>query len=139
MTFLWRAAGKPEPKTIRSPYSDCQDASKYYFKAVLWASEVGITKGYSDGTFRPDDPCLREHVVTFLWRFAQKPEPKGSGNRFNDVTKSDYYYKATLWASEKGITKGYSTGEYAGGFGPKLDCLREHVVTFIYRLAKSLE
>jgi len=136
VTFLWRTAGKPEPKTTVSKFSDVQDKSKYYYKAVLWASENGITAGYNDGTFKPDATCLREHVVTFLWRYAHKPEPKTAKNPFNDVRQSDYYYKAALWANEKGIAKGYSTGEYAGGFGPKLDCLREHVVTFLYRYAK---
>ena len=130
--FLWRLAGKPEPKSTRNPFSDVS-ISKYYYKAVLWAAENGITKGYSDGTFRPDETCLREHVVTFLWRYAEKPEPGVTKSPFNDVKASDYYYRAALWANEKGIAKGYSSGEHKGGFGPKLDCLREHVVTFLYR------
>lgn len=136
VTFLWRAAGQPSPENMNSPFSDVQDPSKYYYKAVLWAAEQNITKGYSDGTFRPGATCLREHVVTFLWRYAKEPAPKTSKNPFNDVKSSDYYYKAVLWANENGIAKGYSAGEHAGGFGPKLDCLREHVVTFLYRLLK---
>ena len=136
VTFLWRLAGRPEPFNLNSPFSDVQDRSKYYYKAVLWASEKGITKGYADGTFKPDAACLREHVVTFLWRYANQPAPKTSRNPFNDVTASDYYYKAALWANEKGIAKGYSSGPHTDGFGPKLDCLREHVVTFLYRYAK---
>ena len=136
VTFLWRLAGKPNPKSMKSPFKDVQDSSKYYYKAVLWAAEKGITGGYSDGTFKPSATCLREHVVTFLWRYAGKPDPKVSKNPFNDVRSSDYFYKAALWANAKGIAKGYTTGEYAGGFGPKLDCLREHVVTFLYRYAK---
>jgi hypothetical protein len=136
VTFLWRLAGKPEPKSRKSSFTDVQDKRKYYYKAVLWASDMGITKGYSDGSFRPDDTCLREHVVTFLWRYAKQPSPKTSKNPFNDVKSSDYYYKAVLWANEKGIAKGYSSGAHAGGFGPKLDCLREHVVTFLYRYAE---
>lgn len=136
VTFLWRTAGKPEPENISSPFTDVQDSSKYYYKAVLWAAEQGITKGYADGSFKPQETCLREHVVTFLWRYAGKPNPTVSRNPFNDVGSSDYYYRAVLWANEKGIAKGYSTGEHAGGFGPKLDCLREHVVTFLYRAMK---
>ena len=136
VTFLWRLAGKPNPKSMKSPFKDVQDSSKYYYKAVLWAAEKGITGGYSDGTFRPSATCLREHVVTFLYRYAGKPDPGVTKNPFNDVKPSDYYYKAALWANAKGIAKGYSTGEHAGGFGPKLDCLREHVVTFLYRYAK---
>jgi hypothetical protein len=136
VTFLWRLAGKPQPKSTAAGFSDVADPSLYYYKAVLWAAEKGITAGYSDGTFRPDDTCLREHAVTFLWRYAGKPAPKTSSNPFNDIYTSDYYYRATLWASEKRIANGYSEGEYAGGFGPKLDCLREHIVTFMYRYAK---
>lgn len=136
VTFLWRLAGKPNPKSTVSSFSDVTDSSLYYYKAVLWAAEKKITGGYDDGTFRPDDTCLREHAVTFLWRYAGKPAPKTSTNPFNDVYASDYYYRASLWANEKGISKGYSEGEYAGGFGPKLDCLREHIVTFMYRYAK---
>jgi hypothetical protein len=135
VTFLWRLSGKPEPKSTASAFSDV-DSSAYYYKAVLWAAEKGITKGYDDGTFRPDDTCLREHAVTFLWRVAGKPAAKTKTNAFNDVSVSDYYYTAALWANENGIAKGYSEGEHAGGFGPKLDCLREHIVTFMYRYAK---
>lgn len=132
VTFLWRFAGKPESETDNNPFTDV-DSSKYYYKAVLWAAEKGITKGYSDGTFRPDDTCLREHVATFLWRYAGEPEPSEQENPFNDVGDTDYYYKATVWANQNGIAKGYTSGEHAGGFGPGLDCLREHVVTFLYR------
>ena len=133
VTFLWRLAGKPNPKSMNSPFTDVKDSSKYYYKAVLWAVEQGITKGYADGTFKPNDTCLREHVVTFLYRYAGKPNPGVTKNPFNDVRSSDYYYNAALWANAKGIAKGYSDGPHAGGFGPKLDCLREHVVTFLYR------
>ncbi len=136
VTFLWRLAGRPEPRSLVSGFTDVQDSSKYYYKAVLWAAEQGITAGYDDGTFRPDDTCLREHVVTFLWRYAGRPAPSAQTNPFNDVNVSEYYYRPAVWASEKGIAKGYTTGEHAGGFGPKLDCLREHVVTFLYRYAK---
>ena len=132
VTFLWRLAGKPEPKSMKSPFSDVNDSSKYYYKAVLWAAEQKITGGYKDGTFRPDETCLREHVVTFLYRYAGKPQITVN-NPFNDIDSSDYYYNASVWANENGIAKGYSSGEYSGGFGPKLDCLREHVVTFLYR------
>jgi len=136
VTFLWRLAGRPDPKDMNSPFSDVQDRSKYYYKAVLWAAELGITKGYQDGTFKPNATCLREHVVTFLYRYAGQPSIGVSKNPFNDISSSDYYYKPVLWAVNRGITNGYSSGPNAGGFGPKLDCLREHVVTFLYRYAK---
>ena len=71
--------------------------------------------------------------MTFLRSLAGKPNPGVTKNPFNDVKSSDYYYNAALWANAKGIAKGYSDGPHAGGFGPKLDCLREHVVTFLYR------
>ncbi|MBQ7991440.1 MAG: Ig-like domain-containing protein [Solobacterium sp.] len=136
VTFLWRLEGKPEPENLKSPFRDVQNRNAYYYKAVLWAAEKGITKGYSDGTFKPDATCLREHVVTFLYRYAGKPNIGTSTNPFNDIRSSDYYYKPVLWAVSRGITNGYSSGPNAGGFGPKLDCLREHVVTFLYRYAK---
>ena len=136
VTFLWRLAGQPEPKSTKNPFSDVQ-SGKYYYKAVLWAAEQGITKGYKDGTFRPDDTCLREHVVTFLYRYAGSPAIRPLTNPFNDVKMSDYYYRAAVWANQNRIANGYSTGEHAGGFGPKLDCLREHVVTFLYRYASK--
>ncbi len=137
VTFLWRLAGKPNPRSMTSPFRDVKDSSKYYYKAVLWAAEKGITGGYDDGTFRPDATCLREHVVTFLYRYAGKPGIGTSTNPFNDIRSSDYYYKPVLWAVSRGITNGYSSGPNAGGFGPKLDCLREHVVTFLYRYANQ--
>jgi hypothetical protein len=135
VTFLWRLAGKPEPSADAKTFPDVSQNS-YYYKAVLWAAEQGITHGYADGTFRPDESCLREHAVTFLYRMAGTPAPKTTVNPFNDVKASDYYYNAVLWANEEGIAKGYTTGANAGGFGPKLNCLREHIVTFMYRYAK---
>ena len=130
---LRRLAGMPNPSSMVSEFSDVQDTKKYYCKAVLWAAEKGITKGYDDGTFRPGDTCLREHVVTFLWRYAGKPNVSMT-NHFTDVKTSGYYCKAVMWAAKNNITKGYSDDNYRT-FRPKLDCLREHVVTFLYRCA----
>lgn len=127
VTFLWKMAGQPEPSSSAS-FSDVKKGS-YYYNAVLWAAEKGITKGYDNGTFGVGKSCLREHAVTFLWRLAGKPLPQTSSNKFSDIKKSDYYYNAVLWASENTIAKGYSDGTY----GPKKDCLREHIVTFLYR------
>ena len=133
VTFLWRLAGRPEPENLKSPFSDLQNPNVYYYKPVLWAAEQQITKGYSDGTFRPHETCLREHVVTFLYRYAGEPSYHPTVNPFNDINNTDYYYLPAVWANKNGIANGYSSGEHAGGFGPKLDCLREHVVTFLYR------
>ena len=136
MTFLWRMAGQPEPKSTVSPFSDVKKGA-YYFKAVLWGVEKGITKGYSSGPyagkFGVGLPCTREQAMTFLWRMAGQPGPKTTVNKFKDIQKSNYYYKAVLWASENGIANGYNSGEYAGKYGVGLPCLREHMVTFLSR------
>ena len=140
VTFLWRLAGKPNPKSSTIKNNKFKDikSSDYYYKAVLWAFEKGITKGYANDkftTFRPDEKCLREHAVTFLWRLAGKPSVKNVTNSFKDVKSTDYYYKAVLWAASKNITKGYADDNYKT-FRPAVACLREHIVTFLYRYAK---
>ena len=136
MTFLWRMAGQPNPKTTRNPFPDVP-SNAYYTKAVLWGVENGITNGYSSGEyagkFGVGLPCTREQAMTFMWRMAGKPEPKAGANPFKDIKPSDYYYKAVLWASQNGIANGYSSGEYAGKYGVGLACLREHMVTFLSR------
>lgn len=141
MTFLWRLAGEPEPKTGSSRFPDVKRGA-YYYKAVLWGVENGITNGYSsgehEGLFGVGLPCTREQAMTFLWRMAGKPEPKTTVNKFADMKKSDYYYKAVLWAAENGIANGYTTGEYAGKYGVGLDCLREHMVTFLSRYSSKI-
>ena len=128
VTFLWRAAGKPEPTKTENPFGDVQPDA-YYYKAVLWAVEKGITTGTSATTFRPDQTCTRGQIVTFLWRYNEQPEPKSSTNPFTDVPAGQYYYKAVLWAVEKGITKGTS----ADKFSPDSTCTRAQIVTFLYR------
>ena len=137
VTFLWRLAGKPEPTSTECTFTDINEED-YYYKAVLWAAENEITKGYEDDnytTFRPDETCLREHAVTFLYRYAGKPSVKGVTNSFTDVSEDDYYYKPVLWAASKNITKGYADDNYKT-FRPSDNCLREHIVTFMYRYAK---
>ena len=129
VTFLWRAAGKPEPTKAVNPFNDVQ-SDAYYYKAVLWAVEKGITTGTSATTFRPDQTCTRGQIVTFLWRYNDQPEPTKTGNPFTDVPASQYYYKAVLWAVEKGITKGTSETK----FSPDSTCTRAQIVTFLYRV-----
>ena len=130
MTFLWRLAGQPNPTTTTSKFSDVKKGS-YYYKAVLWGVEKGITNGYSSGPlagkFGVGEACTREQAMTFLWRMAGKPDPTGTTNKFKDVKKSDYFYKAVLWASENKIANGYADGTYGVGKA----CLREHMVTFL--------
>ncbi len=129
VTFLWRAKGCPEPKTTNNPFSDVK-ASDYYYKAVLWANENGITNGTSATTFSPNDPCTRAHVVTFLWRAENKPAA-GSSNPFADVPAGQYYTDAVLWAVNHNPQ--ITNGTDATHFSPDKPCTRGQVVTFLYR------
>ena len=127
VTFLWRTAGSPEPKTSTMPFTDV-NAGSYCYDAVLWAVENGITKGTSDTTFSPDATCSRAQIVTFLWR-SQKSPAVGSLNPFTDVSANAYYTDAVLWAVEENITKGTT----ATTFSPDADCTRAQIVTLLYR------
>ena len=132
VTFLWRAAGSPEPKSSTNPFTDVKEG-KFYYKAVLWAVEKGITKGMTSTTFEPDTKCNRGQVVTFLWRAKNNPEPTSTEHPFKDVTNPKaFYYKAMLWAVENEITKGMT----ATTFEPDRICNRGQVVTFLYRSYK---
>lgn len=126
VTFLWRAAGAPEPKTAANPFADISEEA-YYYKAVLWAVENGITVGTADNAFSPDQTVTRSQTVTFLYRAAGAPAV--SGNRFSDVDSQAYYNAAVQWAAEQGITQG--TG--ADTFSPNASCTRGQIVTFLHR------
>ena len=128
VTFLWRAAGSPDPIKTNNPFTDVPE-NIYYYKAVLWAVENGITTGTSATTFSPESPCTRGQVVTFLHRAAGSPAPGSSVNPFTDVNSALYYYNPVLWAVEMGITNGTS----ATTFGPEETCIRAQIVTFLYR------
>ena len=128
VTFLWRAAGSPEPTTASNPFTDVSE-SDFFYKAVLWAVEKGITNGTSANTFSPYTECNRAQVVTFLWRSQGKPEPTTTENPFSDVVVTDFYGPAVLWAVENGITNGMGNGT----FGILTTCNRAQVVTFLYR------
>ncbi len=128
VTFLWRAAGKPEPNVQSSPFADVPESS-YYYKAVLWAVEKGITSGTSATTFGPEATCIRAQIVTFLWRFEGKPDPASKTNPFVDVPQGSFYEMAVLWAADNGITNGISATQ----FSPESTCNRAQVVTFLYR------
>ena len=104
----------------------------YYYEAVKWAAENGITGGVGGGLFAPDQPCTRAQAVTFLWRAAGSPAPETGAMPFTDVPAGSYYYDAVLWAAENGITGG--TGDAA--FSPDADCTRAQIVTFLWRCAK---
>ena len=130
VTFLWRAAGSPEPETRAMPFNDVPVGS-YYYDAVLWAVENGITKGTSDTTFSPNMTCTRAQIVTFLWR-SEKSPAAGTANPFADVKSTAYYADAVLWAVKENITKGTTSTT----FSPDADCTRAQIVTFLWRCKK---
>ena len=134
VTFLWRAAGSPEPTITGEDtgFTDLPKSTSGYYKAILWGYETGIVKGTSSTTFGYKKTVTRAQFVTFLWRFAGQPEPTitGSDTPFEDLPKSTSgYYKAILWAYENGVT----TGDGATTFKPNKVCTRGQVVTFLYR------
>ena len=126
VTFLWRAAGSPEPKSMSS-FSDVS-ADSYYAKAVAWAVENGITTGTGDGKFSPDATCTREQAVAFLYRASGSPAVSG-GSAFSDVAANAYYADAVAWAEKNGVTGGIG----GGLFGSGNTCTRAQIVTFLYR------
>ena len=131
VTFLWRYAGCPEPTATENPFIDVYDDS-FYYKAVLWAVENGITNGVSANEFGPGLACNRAQVVTFLWRLMKQPAPATTEHPFTDVVPGSFYESPVLWALENGIT----TGATATTFNPNGECLRAQVVTFLYRTAQ---
>ena len=108
-------------------------ANAYYYEAVKWAQEKGITGGIGNGLFGPNDPCTRAQIVTFLWRAAGSPEPETRAMPFTDIPVGSYYYDAVLWAVENDITKGTSDTT----FSPNMTCTRAQIVAFLWRSEKS--
>ena len=133
VTFLLRLAGQPAPKAKTTSFKDVK-SSDYYFKPVIWAVEKGITTGVSKTKFDPAGICTRAQTVTFLWRMAGKPAPKAETSKFKDVKKTDYFFKATIWAAENKIVAGYDDGT----FKPEGKCLRRQMVTFLYKYDKNI-
>ena len=130
VTFLWRAAGSPKPETRTMPFTDVPVGS-YYYDAVLWAVENGITKGTSDTTFSPNMTCSRAQIVAFLWR-SEKSPAAGTVNPFADMKSTAYYADAVLWAVKEDVTKGTTSTT----FSPDADCTRAQIVTFLWRCKK---
>ena len=130
VTFLWRAAGSPAPRSRTVPFTDVP-AGSYYYDAVLWAVENGITKGTSDTTFSPNMTCTRAQIVAFLWR-SEKSPAAGTANPFADVKSAAYYADAVLWAVKENITRGTTNTT----FSPNADCTRAQIVTFLWRCKK---
>ena len=129
VTFLWRAAGSPAPKSMSS-FSDVP-ADAFYAKAVAWAVENGITSGTGEGKFSPDATCTRAQSVTFLYRASGSPAVSGN-SAFTDVAADAYYAAAVKWAEKNGITGGIG----GGLFGSDNDCTRSQIVTFLWRCKK---
>lgn len=127
VTFLWRAAGSPKVENGKNPFVDVK-ADAYYYDAVLWAVEKGVTSGTSATTFSPDATVTRGQTVTFLYRNAGSPEVSGT-MPFTDVEADAYYAKAVQWAVQQKIT----TGTSETTFSPMSDCTRGQIVTFLYR------
>ena len=120
---------KPAVEPPVNPFIDVKEED-YFFDSALWAVEEGITVGDgAENTFNPEGDCLREQVVTFLWRAAGEPEPETTKNPFKDIVEADYFYKAVLWAYENDIVKGVEVNE----FGPKQSCTRAQVAAFLFR------
>lgn len=131
VTFLWRAAGRPEPSGSVKQFSDVPKTNSYAYcyDAILWAVENGITKGTDATHFSPNATVTRAQFVTFLWRYAGEPAPKNMSCGFNDVNANAFYYKAVLWAVENGVT----TGKTATQFAPGATCTRCEVAAFMFR------
>ena len=131
VTFLWRAAGSPAPRSSTNKFTDVYATTHAdYMKAIIWATEQGITTGTGNGKFSPDATCTRAQIVTFLYRFKSNPAVYGSLN-FSDVNKTEHaaFYNAILWAVNNKITTGYGNGI----FDPNGTCNRGDAVTFLYR------
>ena len=128
VTFLWAANGKPEPEGTGSGFSDVA-ADAWYYKPVMWAVENKVTSGLPDGSFGVGKPCTRAQAMTFLWASKGKPAPSSMESTFSDVSSSDWFCKAILWAAENGITKGVGDGL----FGVNNTCTRAQIITFLYK------
>ena len=130
VTFLWRAAGSPEPTAGEDPFTDVEPGA-YYEKAVLWAVERGITEGTDETHFSPEETVSRCQSVTFLYRLAG--EETDASNPFADVKEDAFCYDSVRWAAARGVT----TGKTADRFAPADDCTRAQIVTFLYRALRQ--
>ena len=128
VTFLWRAAGCPKSVSSANPFVDVQKED-FYYDAVLWAVEEGITTGTDATHFSPMGACNRAQVVTFLWRAFGQPQPQSAEQPFRDIEAGSWYEIPVIWAVEEGITSGMTPSS----FGPNASCNRAQIVTFLYR------
>lgn len=134
VAFLWRAAGEPEPESTTMPFTDVKSGD-YYYDAVLWAVESGITAGTTATTFSPNKSCTRGQIISFLYRFENYGKTEApalnADTAFTDLNESTYYYTPVLWAAQEGIVAGITDTT----FGPNRYCTRAQIVTFLYRYA----
>ena len=128
VTFLWRANGSPKTENQKNPFTDVKPED-YFYDAVLWAVEEGITQGVTNTVFAPNAPCTRAQAVTFLWRCDGKTAAQGADAPFTDIAPGSYYFDAVRWAMEQKITVG--TTELT--FAPDAPCTRAQIVTFLFR------
>lgn len=131
VTFLWRVMGRPQAENKTHTYKDVSENS-FYYDAMLWATEKGITTGYTTETFAPGATCTRAEIVTFIWRIMGRPEPANNAHTFLDVVEEQYYYKPMLWALENKIASGYTSTMFA----PGVVVTRGETVTFLCRTYK---
>lgn len=130
VTFLWRAKGQPEPTSTHNPFADV-NSNDYYYKAVLWAVENGVTSGTSDTAFSPSDTCTSAQVVTFLWRSNNNPKTSGTSSLASQYS-GQYYTDAVAWADAIDLLSGTGTA-----FAPNNNSPRADIVTYLYRNAGS--
>ncbi len=131
VTSLWKIAGNPAPAKNTQTFKDVPTTHSFY-KAIQWAVEQGITSGYSNGKFGPNDNCTRGQIATFLWKYAGKKAPAKNTQTFSDVPTTHSFYKAVQWAVEQGITSGFADGS----FGVTRTCTRGQCVTFLYKMLR---
>ena len=127
VTFLWAAAGKPEP-TSKSPFTDVKEGD-WFYEPVIWAVENDITSGTTATTFSPNIPCSRAQVVALLYKAVNSPAVENAENPFTDVLESNYFHKAVLWALENGVASGMTETL----FGSSRPCTRAQIATFLYK------
>ena len=128
VTMLWRAAGEPEPKSTVNPFTDINE-NQFFYKAVLWAVEEGITNGLTPTTFGPFAVTNRAQAMTFLYRFLGEPTYESAEIPFTDVEEGQWYTAPIAWGVENGVVNGMTATQ----FGLTIDCNRAHMVTFLYR------
>ena len=130
VVMIWRLNGKPQAESEVS-FTDV-DSSRSTYKAMQWAVEQGIIKGFSDGSFRPEDKVTREQVAIMLWRMAGRPDTEESDQIFTDVPRTATGYEAIMWGAARGIIRGYSDGTFRSGER----CQRQHAAVFLYRYSR---